>query len=75
MGRKKGFFAKCKDKIDIDVKRFLELERAWIKCVSHSMNRKQDGLAHHEREILRDQLYDYLNERLASPKACPTETN
>ena len=55
---------KFKQKMQEDIKRFIDLECCSIACFSHSVNNKAGLLSHVERERMRQELRQFFFEEL-----------
>jgi len=44
-------------------KRFIQLERSWIRDLSHKIMPKEKYFIHNDRKELRKKLLDYLNNK------------
>jgi hypothetical protein len=47
-----------------DNPRFIQLEKSWIKNLSHSIMPTKNGFIHEDRKSLRDNLLKYLNSKV-----------
>ena len=59
---------KYMDTIDNDFKRFIQLEKSWIKNISHNIMKTGKNFIHEDRKALRDELFKYLNHKINTRK-------
>lgn len=57
---------KYKEIIDKDFKRLIQLEKSWIKNLSHKIMGTCGHFTHEDRKKLRDELIRYLNTKTKS---------
>ncbi len=57
---------KYKEIIDNDFKRLIQLEKSWIKNLSHKIMETCGHFTHKDRKKLRDELIRYLNTKTKS---------
>lgn len=49
---------------EIPIKRLIQLEKSWIRDISHKVMKRNKFFVHDDRKVLRRKLYNHLHKRI-----------